>query len=189
MIVTLLDTETTDLIQNGSVKLDKQPEVIEFYSRTVDLRDGKLHHEYETLIKPKKPVSAKITKITGINNEMLENQPAFDDVNALVQAAILPELLDLWPDVSHEVPPVIAHNASFDMEVLSFEYQRLNKVLKIPRVICTVEATTHFKGFRLGLNALHECLFGEPFKDHHRARNDVMALQRICIELFKRGEL
>jgi hypothetical protein len=40
---------------------------------------------------------------------------------------------------------------------------------------------------RLTLSNLHEHLFGEKFKDAHRARSDVMALVRVARELRRRG--
>ncbi len=179
MIVTLLDTETTDLISNHSMKLDKQPEIIEVYFRTVDLSSGELLSEYETLIKPSKPINEKTTEITGITNEMLKDAPPFGAVADAIAR-------------NFSINPIIAHNASFDREMLEFEFERIHGVKPswmLTRWICTVEATVHLKGFRLGLQHLHEHLFGEKFVDAHRARPDVIALERICIELFKRGDL
>lgn len=178
MIALILDCETTNLISNHSVKLDAQPEIIEYFSALTNFSTGEREREFETLIKPKNPISAKITEITGIDNETVALAASFSERAAAIRADI----------ESSEV--VIAHNASFDVEMINIEFERLGQPLpKWPRTICTVEATIHFKGFRLKLAHLYEHLFGETFKDAHRARPDVEALERVCIELFERGEL
>jgi DNA polymerase-3 subunit epsilon len=174
----IIDTETTDLISNHSIKLDKQPHMIEYFGRHVDLATGETIHEYETLIKPPIQINATTTRITGITNELLANAPPIANV------------IDKIAEHINMASVVIAHNMSFDHEMINFELERCAvKDFKWPRQICTVEATLHIKGFRLGLQPLHEYLFNEPFKDHHRARPDVDALTRVCIELFKRGDL
>jgi DNA polymerase III epsilon subunit family exonuclease len=170
----LFDTETTGLVGSRQLKLDEQPEIIEFYGCLVDLKKGKIHQEYETLIKPKKEISAKITEITTITNEQLKDAPAFADV----AEKILEQL--------EGAPLVIAHNVSFDKDMIDIEFERLERKVAWPRLLCTVEQTIHIKGHRLSLTKLHQLLFNEPFAGAHRAKEDVQALMRCCIELHKR---
>jgi DNA polymerase-3 subunit alpha len=173
----LLDTETTGLIFNHSITLDQQPEVIEFYGCVADLKKGKISHDLNTLIKPKNyPMTDEIiaeTK-TKLSNEMLADAPLFKE-----EAPGIKKLIE-------NAPIVIAHNASFDKEMLDIEYERLGMKLKWPPLICTIEQTIHIKGYRLSLTNLHIELFKEPFPEAHRAKADVMALLRICKELYKR---
>lgn len=179
MIANLLDTETSGLIDNHSIKLERQPHVIEYYARRTNLASGEFISDLEMLIAAPVKLDAKITEITGITDELLAGRPLFASDEVALRIA---------QDIeSSEV--IIAQNASFDKEMLDIEFERLGRKLAWPRIICTVEATIHYKGFRLGLQALHEYLFNEPFADHHRAKPDVLALERICIELFKRGDL
>lgn len=176
----LFDTETTGLIANGTVKLDKQPHIIEFYGCIADLKKGKVLSEVDTLIRPPKEelVTEEITKITGIKWEQLKDAPTIDKVAG-----------DIFKTLER-APILIGHNASFDREMIDIEAKRLNVKMKWPkRVICTVEQTIHLKGFRLSLSNLHEHLFGEKFEGAHRAKVDVMALLRCCKELFKKGML
>lgn len=173
----VLDTETTALIDNHTLPLDKLPEVIEFVGILVDLKTAKVLDLQETLVKPKKKVSAEVTAITTITNEMLAKAPTFAHVADSIAATI------------ESAPLIIAHNASYDKEVLDIEFERMGRKIKWPRVICTVEQTIHLKGFRLGLSALHELLFGEKFEGAHRARVDVEALVRCCVELVRRDIL
>jgi DNA polymerase-3 subunit epsilon len=181
----IFDTETTGLPKNRTIKLDKQPDIIEFYGQMVNLKTGKIGPKWGTLIKPRKPLSdtlgpgekKTISQITGITNEMLKDAPSFKDVSKQIVKMI------------RNSPVVIAHNLSFDAEMIDIELERLKIALEWPRKICTVEATIAMKGFRLNLTKLHLELFGKEFEDAHRAKGDVDALTPCCIELFKRGIL
>jgi DNA polymerase III subunit alpha len=183
MMAILFDSETTGLISNHTIKLENQPEVIEFYGCLADLRDGTIMEEYEHLIKPSKPLSDKpnpgdkksIIDITGITNEMLIDQPRF------------PELADKIAAFLEHGPVVMAHNVSFDMEMIDIEFERLKRTVRWPRAICTVEATAYLNGGRMGLTALHKYLFGEGFDDAHRAKPDTLAQLKCATELFRRG--
>lgn len=181
----IFDTETTGLTKNRTIKLDLQPEIIDFAAFLVNLKTGKILKKYQTLIKPAKALSdtpafgekKTITQITGITNEMLKNAPSFKEVSKEIFTMI------------QKAPVVIAHNLSFDADMIEIEAERLKYELKWPRKICSVEATIAMKGYRLNLTKLHLELFGKEFEDAHRAQSDVEALTRCCIELFKRGML
>lgn len=174
----LFDTETTGLIDNRTVKLEKQPEIIEYYGCIASLRSGEIVDELDVLIRPSRPevVTKEITRITGLTwDEHLHDKEPFakqaDKIFSQIQGA----------------PIVIAHNLSFDKEMIDIESQRLNTKVKWPkRLLCTVEQTIHLKGFRLNLSNLHELLFGERFDGAHRAKVDVQALVRCAVELHKR---
>jgi DNA polymerase III epsilon subunit-like protein len=132
--------------------LDKQPSIIEWYSCKVDLDTGEVLSELDVLIKPPKPISDEITRITGITNQMLADKPVFAFVAGDIAAAI------------ESGERCCAHNASFDVEMVDIEFERLGRTLAWPRrTLCTVEATIHLKGFRLNLQGLHEHLFNERF--------------------------
>lgn len=176
----IFDTETTGLIDNRLRKLERQNEIIEFYGCLVDLDTGELTSEYETLIKPATyPMSDETIKVTKtkLTNEMLFNAPRFAEVAESIRQQI------------EVAPMVVAHNASFDREIVDIEMQRLGKSVFWPRVVCTIEQTMHLKGFRLSLTKLHEHLFDEEFSGAHRAKQDVTALVRCCVELRKQGAI
>lgn len=179
MIAFAFDTETTGLIDNHVLRLEMQPEIIEFYGCFVDLSAGEILIEMDFQFKPRYGVPEDTTKITGLTAEDLADAPPFSTSALAIRTAI------------ETSGTVIAHNLSFDMEMLALEFERIPlPPLKWPALkICTVEQTIHLKGFRLGLNNLHELLFGEPFKEAHRAKTDVMATVRCACELFKRGEI
>jgi DNA polymerase-3 subunit epsilon len=173
----IFDTETTNLISNHSMKLDQQPSIVEFCGWVVDLATGNVEGELDLLIKPPNGVTEETTKITGLTDEMLKDEPTFAE-----QAYDIKNFIE-----GREA--VIAHNLSFDAEMIDLEFERLGQKITWPRKICSVEQSLHLKGFRLKLSDLHELLFGEKFEGAHRARVDVKALTRCCVELFKRGEI
>lgn len=172
----VFDTETTGLIRNRRMPLGKQPEVIEFYGALVDLSTGEIKAEAEYLIKPERAIPDEVIKITHITNEDVKDCQPFkavaDDIMQHLMSA-----------------PVLAHNLSFDKEMLDIEFERLERTITWPPGICTVEQTIHMRGYRLSLTALYEALFDETFADAHRARHDVEALIRCAVELRKRGDI
>lgn len=178
MKIVLYDTETTGLLKPNAVDVKEQPYIIEFYGCRIDSETFEIEKEVETFIKPPVPISDEITKITGITGDMVHNAPAFADV--------YPELCDLYEGARC----LVAHNASFDVSMLANELIRIDKLIHFPwpvNHICTVERTYNIKGYRLNLQALHEHLFGEGFKDAHRAKIDVFALVRCFHKLTEDG--
>lgn len=175
MKAVIFDTETSGLLSTRLLPLDKQPEIIEFYGALVDLETGDIKKELHSFFKPLKAITDEITKITHIDNAMLENAPRLRDMRGEIR-----EFLE-------SAPMIIAHNASYDKEMVDVEFSRFEEEMIWPHVICTVEETIFIKGYRLSLTALHEYLFGEPFADSHRADVDTKALIRCCVELYKKG--
>jgi DNA polymerase III subunit epsilon len=177
----VFDTETTGLVGNHTIKLAKQPHIIEFYGCLVDLITGELSNEIDLLIKPPQPLpdtpafgeKKTTTQITGITNDMLKNAPSFHEAATSLIAAL------------EAAPLVASHNLSYDKEMLDIEAERLDTKINWPNGICSVEQTVHLKGHRLTLSALYEYLFNEKFADAHRAKTDTQALIRCLIELHK----
>lgn len=179
MFCMIFDTETTGLVINHLTK--EQPEVIEFYAASMDLSTGAKKRELHYLIKPAKPlayIKDKKALVHGHTDETLKDCPSFSE--------IANELRDFIED--HKV--AIAHNASFDKEMIDLEFEKIKRPIpNWERVICTVEQTTHLEGRRLSLTDLHMLLFNEKFQDAHKADIDAQALIRCCVELYKRGML
>lgn len=173
----IFDTETSDLIGNSLLADRHMPHIIEFYGCIVN-EEGDVVEELDFLCKPPQPISETTTRITGITQEDVKDAPPFshfaDKVFELIESA----------------DTVVAHNLSYDKEVVNVEAKRLGREVAWPvDLVCTVEQTEHLKGHRLSLSALHEYLFGEPFTGAHRARVDVEALAQCYLELVRRGEI
>jgi DNA polymerase III subunit epsilon len=180
MIVLCYDTETTGLISNHILPLDKQPEVIEFACALVNLKVHKTISTFESMIKPSNypmnDYTIRDTK-TKLSNELLAKAPTFAKVANAIKLRL------------EQAPLVLAHNASFDREMMDLEFERLGQTLVWPRTICTVEQTSHLKGKRMTLSDLHQTLLGKEFDDAHRAGPDVQALVRVAVALFQKGLL
>lgn len=173
----IFDTETTDLMQNIGMPIDRQPDCIEFFGlELIEGPEGELTEgrTLGQLIKPRKPVTDFTKNLTGISNEMLADKYSFKFYAPMIKDYI--ESFDL----------VVAHNCAFDKDIINTEMQRCNLEVNWPDCICTVEMTLWIKGFRMKLGGLHIELFGEDFADKHRAEPDVRALARCYIELRKR---
>jgi DNA polymerase-3 subunit epsilon len=96
---TVFDTETTGLSPSGG------DEIVSIGA--VRVVNGRLleHEVFEQLVNPQRRMSAEATRITGIDNAVLEDQP--------VIGKVLPAFHEFCADTV-----LIAHNAAFDMRFL-----------------------------------------------------------------------
>lgn len=174
----LFDTETTDLIHARARQLAQQPYVVELAAVKLELVDSAWLElgTYDKIIRPGVPMSADAARITGLTDDKLADAPRFTELAGEIR------------EFMQDADMVVAHNLSFDMQMLDIEFRRVGQPLVWPpKKTCTVEATEHLLGRRMKLIELHEHLFGEGFAAAHRAMNDVRALERVFIELFNRG--
>lgn len=171
MISIVLDTETTGLPLPSSAPLEKQPKIIEL--ALSKLQDGVILEKMSWLINPEQPITAEITKITGLKDEDLVGQPNFE--------ATLPWIVSAFEGVD----VLIAHNLPFDRGMLQFDLRRCNKLEDFPwplQEFCTVQEFRHLFGYRPKLTQLYEKIVGRPLAQTHRAMDDVDALVEILLE-------
>lgn len=160
----VFDTETTGLLESGNENPDFQPEIIEFAAVKLD-SDLNIIDRIEFFCKPKKEITAEITKITGITSDMVKDAKPF-------QA----HYMDLCKFFFGETT-LVAHNATFDVDILFFALKRIGKEKNFPWPYiheCTVEMSEGRKSRKLGDLYLEE--FGNPIDGAHRAMRDVVAL-------------
>jgi DNA polymerase III epsilon subunit family exonuclease len=161
----IFDTETTGLLKPNVTDLKDQPKIIEF--GLVVVEDGKIIGAHNWLINPGELITAEITKITGITNEMLEGKPEFRQV--------LGEIEEVFAGADR----LICHNAPFDTGMLKNELERCGRTgFPWPaETICTVQEYRHeFGGRYPKLTALYERKVGKPLEQTHRATDDCEAL-------------
>jgi len=180
MKAVLFDTETTGLIKPKANKVTDQPYITDLYMLKVEHigNEIKVIGEFETLLKPPVPLSAEITKITGLTDDMLKDSPQFFEVYE--------EIAEFMTGVDR----LVAHNLAFDRSMLANELVRCDKVIKFPWPrdhLCTVEKTLHIEQRRMSLTRLHEYFFGKDFDGAHRAKTDVKAMFRCYKEMAKQG--
>lgn len=168
----VFDTETTGLYKHPHAKMSVQPKIIEFGAALVN-SSGEVLEELSLLINPQEPLEEIITKITGLKDEDLVNQPTF------------PEVYEQIRDLFRKADAAIAHNLPFDSTLLNLELQRhrLDDFVWPPFCICTVQETAPEWGRRAKLTELYERCTGGPLAQAHRALDDVMALVEVAKKL------
>ncbi len=112
----IIDFETTGLSPG------KGDRVIEVAALKVT--NNKIVDEYHSLMNPGFEISRRITSITGITNEMLEDAPSNSDVISSLTSFLDCSLL-------------LAHNASFDSSFLNNELS-LSKIKKSYQFTCSM---------------------------------------------------
>lgn len=163
MKIIIFDTETTGLPLPLAAPLEKQPKIIEL--GLVIVENGEAVETHNWLVNPGEQITEQITKITGITNEELVDQPRFVDIAERVSA------------IFADADIAIAHNAPFDTKLVNFEYARLGVEFKWPpEIICTVQEFKHVIGKRPKLTELYQHFVGQELAQTHRAIDDAMAL-------------
>jgi DNA polymerase III epsilon subunit family exonuclease len=163
----VIDFETTGLSPHGS-------DVIEYAAVKVE-DDGEggwtIGEVFTDLCAPKKTyISQKITQITGITPDMVEEKPPFEEH--------LRELLAFIGDDT-----VVAHNIPFDMGFI----RRYCKEAGLPvpaKTSCTLQLSRRY--CRLKSHRLEEVAkaLGVDGGGYHRALADAVTTAKVLIELF-----
>ena len=117
---------------------------------------------WDSLIQPRTPVPPFIRRLTGINDELLQDAPLFVSVVQTLQTLTQDRI-------------VVAHNVRFDRTALTHEFARTGLVFD-RRTLCTerlsralVPGLPHYN---LGSLCRH---LGIPFTSAHRALSDADA--------------
>ncbi|MDE7294725.1 MAG: PolC-type DNA polymerase III [Oscillospiraceae bacterium] len=161
----VFDLETTGfsaagerIIEYGAVKLD-------------NLEPGEV---FSTFCDPEKPLPERITRLTGITQEMLEGAPSQR------------EALEKFIEFCGEEPVLIAHNAGFDTAFIKAECVRQGidfKFSVVDTLVICRSMLTDMKRHKLD-NVARQLGLGEF--DHHRASDDAKILGRIFEKLAQR---
>jgi DNA polymerase III alpha subunit (gram-positive type) len=166
------DTETTGLTVHQKSLIGLQPRIIEFAGIITD--GVEILDTIEFLCNPGIVLEEIITKITGLKDSDLEDKAQF------------PEYYDQIAKFFSQADVVIAHNLSFDKNMLINDCRRFGldfEGLNFPKIpCCTVEQTFHQHGRRVKLEHLYEMYVG-PYVQKHRAMDDVKQLHQLCSAL------
>lgn len=140
----------------------------------VRVSNGKLIEEFHTLVNPGHHVPSMITRLTGITDEMLRDQPRIDDIFPQLQRFLGSSVL-------------VAHNADFDVRFLDFDAQRLPSTPLLNPSLCTVRlARRLLPGLRSrALDAVAEHL-GVSCLDRHRALGDARITAEVLLILLEK---
>jgi DNA polymerase III epsilon subunit-like protein len=132
--------------------------------------------EYQQLLDPQRRISAGVSVLTGITQEMVQGQPQFCDV--------LPAICDLLRDAV-----VVGHNVRFDLSFLHKEFRRggcaLGEAVRASHVIDTVRlARRRFGRGGNGLQTLARTLDLNP-SAAHRGLADAHTTARLLERLLE----
>ena len=160
----VFDTETTGL-DPGVEYLTEIGAVI--------VRNGEVVEEFDTFVKPGKPITSKITELTGITNEMVADAPS--------EAEALKAFLDF---VDGRI--LVGHNAhSFDIRFLRAAAKRSGIEFEPTYIDTLTMAQAMYPGlhnYKQGTINKHLEL---PAYEAHRACEDSAALGRIFCVMLK----
>ena len=133
------------------------------------VQNGELIDQYSSLVNPSQSIPLYIESLTGINDEMVSNAPQFseiaDEIDKITKDCIF-----------------VAHNVSFDYNILRAEFTNINRDFKRKR-ICTVRLTKKLIPGLFSYSLGNICTsINIPHFDRHRAGGDCEA----TVTLFQR---
>ena len=139
----------------------------------VRLRRGKVVEEFQTLVNPECRIPRFITRLTGIDNEMVKDAPTINKV--------MPKFLKFLGD-----GVVVAHSATFDYGFLHVNaYEHTGKGLSNEK-LCTRKLANRMLpdlgSKRLGNVCEH---LGVVNEQAHRAMGDVRATTKVFVQFLE----
>ncbi|WP_459626604.1 3'-5' exonuclease [Bradyrhizobium diazoefficiens] len=149
----VVDIETTGSWSNG----DRITEI-----GAVKVRNHRVVDEWHSLLNPQRSIPAKIVQLTGITNEMVRDAPLF--------AEVADRFMEFMGDGIF-----VAHNVSFDYGFLAYEFERIGRRFRFPKLCTCAGMRRRYPGHKsYGLGKLCE-IYGISLDNHHRALCDARA--------------
>jgi DNA polymerase-3 subunit epsilon len=128
----------------------------------VKVRNHQVVDEWHSLLNPQRTIPARITQITNITNEMVRDAPIFSEVADSFMRFMGDGIF-------------VAHNVNFDYGFISYEYERLERRFRFPKLCTVAGMRRRYPGHKsYGLGKLCE-LYGIELETHHRALCDARA--------------
>jgi len=153
----VVDIETTGSWSNG----DRITEI-----GAVKVRNHEVVAEWHSLINPQRAIPANITRLTGIDSDMVRGAPVFA------------EIADSFMHFMGE-GIFVAHSVNFDYGFIAYEYERLERRFRFPKLCTCAGMRRRYPGHRsYGLGNLCEA-YGIELKEHHRALCDARAAAQL----------
>lgn len=162
----VVDVETT-----GSSGADRIMEIA-----CVHVSAGSIGGRYSTLIDPGCWIPSYVSRLTGIDETMVEAAPKFEDVATVVRRALVGRVF-------------VAHNVRFDWRFVAAEMERARAEVPTGEHLCTVRfAKRAVPGLRrFGLDSLIE-YYGLDCKARHRAWGDALVTAEVLLLLLEAAD-
>ncbi len=164
----VVDVETT-----GS-SVTKGARIVEYSA--VFVEEGRIRGEYTTLVNPDAWIPRWITRLTGIEQEMVEGAPRFRDIAARVRESL-------------EGRVFVAHNVGFDWRFVAEELRMADSLMPEGPRLCTVKmARRVLPGLRRrGLDSLAR-YYDVEIVNRHRAGDDARATAVILLQMLEAAD-
>jgi DNA polymerase-3 subunit epsilon len=128
----------------------------------VQVRNQKVVSEWSTLVNPQRHIPSNITRLTGIDNDMVASAPVFAEIADQLEQQL-------------EGAIFVAHNVGFDYGFIKAAYESINRPFKKPKFCTVSNSRKSFPGLKsYSLGALTEH-FDIDLVSHHRALSDAKA--------------
>lgn len=162
----VVDIETS----GGRAQVDKITEI------AIYIHDGeKIVDEFSTLINPEVYIPPFITRLTGINNEMVASAPKFYEVAKKIVLMTEGHLF-------------VAHNAPFDYRFIQEEFKRLGYNYQ-RQTMCTVRMSRKIIPGMGSYSLGNLCQnLGITINNRHRAAGDALATTKLLELLLLKTE-
>lgn len=139
------------------------------------VRNHQVVDEWHSLVNPQRPIPAKIVELTGITNQMVRDAPVFHEVADSFVAFMGDGIF-------------VAHNVNFDYGFLSYEYERLERRFRFPKLCTCVGMRRRYPGHKsYGLGKLC-AIYDIELEEHHRALCDARAAARLLNLINKKRD-
>ena len=164
----VVDVETT-----GS-SVTRGARIVEFSAVLVE--GGRVSGEFTTLVNPDAWIPRWVTRLTGIEPDMVEGAPHFGDIADRVTECL-------------EGRVFVAHNVSFDWRFVAEEMRLARRVMPEGPRLCTVRlAKRALPGLRRrGLDSLAH-YYDIRIENRHRAGDDARATAGILIHMLEAAD-
>jgi DNA polymerase-3 subunit epsilon len=140
---------------------------------------GRVVDAFQSLVNPQRRIPSYITQLTGISNAMVRHAPRFEQIAGDLAAELVGRVF-------------VAHNATFDWNFLSAEYDRL-PAARLGAIanarLCTVRLARRFLSHlpRRNLDAV-AWHYGVSIEGRHRAAGDARATALVLLGLLRDAE-
>ena len=183
----LFDTETSGLPNFRAPADDpSQPRLASICMIRTSMNAADTLEMREHLIKPDGwKMDPQAAAVNGLTDELLE-----------AEGVPVKEALDYYEEQIRAGYVVVAYHAQFDCKVMRGEFRRAGRddLFDRTRNICAMRSTNGLdvkkasgKGGFPKLSDTYRRLFGEEIPGAHGSYADTIALQRVFVELLKRG--
>jgi len=166
------------LLNNEFVVFDLETTGLDFTTHkvteigAVKIKNGVIVETFSTFINPEQDISAEITKLTSITNEMVKDAPLLEDV-----------MPDFYKFCKNSI--LVGQNIQFDFGFIDYYSRKYNYVFNHEKEDTITIAKKHIFLKNYKLKTIAEAL-NVPLINAHRAINDALCTAKVFIKLIEK---